>query len=259
MKILAVIPARYNSQRFPGKPLVAIGDRPMVQWVYEAAASCPVFSKVVVATDNADIADCVWSFGGVVEMTRTDHATGTDRVAEVAERYPEMTAIANVQGDQPFVTPKMLTQLVKPYLQGNLPDMTTLACPLVGERDCDDPNVVKVLCDRYNRALYFSRAAIPYYRNHNPAPVFHHLGLYAFRRDFLAKYTKLTPTPLENCEGLEQLRVLEHGYRITVCHTQTSVTEINTPEDLLQVQGLPARGATQVQTSVTKARILEAG
>ncbi|MBE9015495.1 3-deoxy-manno-octulosonate cytidylyltransferase [Chroococcidiopsis sp. CCALA 051] len=257
MKILAVIPARYNSQRFPGKPLVKIGDRPMLQWVYEAAISCPSFSQVVVATDNADIAECVWSFGGVVEMTRTDHATGTDRVAEVAERYPEMTAIANVQGDQPFVTPQMLTQLVKPYLRGDSPDMTTLACPLA-EKDYGDPNAVKVLCDRRDRALYFSRAPIPYYRNHKPAPVFHHLGLYAFRRDFLAKYTKLAPTPLEDCEGLEQLRVLEHGYRITVCHTQTSTTEINTPEDLLQVQVLLAKKAIPVQTDAIKAKILEA-
>lgn len=257
MKILAVIPARYNSQRFPGKPLVTIGDRPMVQWVYEAAARCPSFSKVVVATDNADIAECVWRFGGVVEMTRNDHATGTDRVAEVAERYPEMTAIANVQGDQPFVTPKMLTQLVTPYLRGNLPDMTTLACPLL-ENDYGDPNTVKVLCDRFDRALYFSRAPIPYYRNRATAPVFRHLGLYAFRRDFLIKYAELMPTPLENCEGLEQLRVLEHGYRITVCYSHTSVVEINTPEDLLQAQTSLAKAATPKQAGVIN-QTLEAG
>ena len=118
MQILAVIPARYASQRFPGKPLARIGDRPMVQWVYEAAKRCPTFDTVVVATDNEAIADCVRAFGGAVEMTRSNHATGTDRVAEVAQRYAEMQVIVNVQGDQPFVTPDMLTQLVAPYVAG---------------------------------------------------------------------------------------------------------------------------------------------
>lgn len=243
MRILAVIPARYQSQRFPGKPLAMIGNRPMVQWVYEAAVSCPSFSQVVVATDSEAIANCVWEFGGRVEMTHSDHLTGTDRVAEVAERYLEMGAIANVQGDQPFVTPEMLTQLVAPYLQGKLPDMTTLACPLNHQTGYTDPNVVKVLCDRQGRALYFSRAPIPYYRHQGPAPVFHHLGLYAFRRGFLAEYAKLTPTPLESCEGLEQLRVMEHGYAIAVCQTQTAVLEVNTPDDLLKAQSL-IEGAT---------------
>jgi 3-deoxy-manno-octulosonate cytidylyltransferase (CMP-KDO synthetase) len=244
MKILAVIPARYNSQRFPGKPLVRIDDRPMVQWVYEAAKRCTAFSQVIVATDSEVIADCVRQFGGEVEMTRSDHQTGTDRVAEVAQRHPEMTAIANVQGDQPFVTAEMLTRLVTPYLQGESPDMTTLACPL-HEESYTDPNAVKVLCDRHGKALYFSRAPIPYFRNQGTAPVFHHLGLYAFSRDFLAHYAQLTPTPLEHCEGLEQLRVLEHGYEIVVCQTQKAVLEINTPGDLLQAQALIAQSAIQ--------------
>lgn len=236
MKILAVIPARYSSQRFPGKPLVMIGDRPMVQWVYEAAKQCPAFSQVIVATDDQRIADCVQRFGGEVAMTRTDHLTGTDRVAEVAERYPEMDVIANVQGDQPFATPTMLTQLVVPYLEGERPDMTTLACPIEDHAAYADPNVVKVICDQHHRALYFSRSPIPYFRNPGPAPVFHHLGLYAFRRDFLAAYANLSPTPLEHCEALEQLRVLEHGYQIRVCQTRIAVPEINTPEDLLNAK-----------------------
>ncbi len=238
MKILAVIPARYNSSRFPGKPLVKIGDRPMVQKVYEAAQACPAFTKVVVATDSKLIAECVRSFGGSVEMTHSDHETGTDRVAEVAERYPDMDAIANVQGDQPFATPEMLTQLVAPYLAGERPDMTTLACPLDSTSGYSDPNVVKVICDRHNRALYFSRSPIPYYRKSIPAPVYHHLGLYAFRRDFLAQYAQLEPTPLEQCEALEQLRVLEHGYRIVVCYITASILEINTPDDLVKAETL---------------------
>lgn len=233
VQILAVIPARYASVRFPGKPLVQIGDRPMVQWVYEAAKQCSVFSKVVVATDSSVIVDCVHNFGGAVELTSSDHVTGTDRVAEVAERYPEMDVVVNVQGDQPFVTAEMLLQLVQPYLDGEMPEMTTLACPLDQETGYSDPNAVKVICDRHQNALYFSRSPIPYYRNVIPAPVFHHLGLYAFRRDFLAQYATLTPTPLEHCEALEQLRVLEHGYRIRVCRTEAAVPEINTPEDLI--------------------------
>jgi 3-deoxy-manno-octulosonate cytidylyltransferase (CMP-KDO synthetase) len=238
--ILAVIPARYDSQRFPGKPLVTIGDRPMVQWVYEAAKQCPSFSKVVVATDSDLVAKCVSEFGGVVEMTSNTHVSGTDRVAEVALRYPSAVAVANVQGDQPFVTQNMLTQLVEPYLSGGeqLPDMTTLACPLDDKTGYTDPNVVKVICDRHNRAIYFSRSPIPYYRNSLPAPVFHHLGLYAFRRDFLAQYAEFSPTPLEECEGLEQLRVLEHGFSIQVCHTSIATLEINTPDDLIQAQTL---------------------
>lgn len=236
VQILAVIPARYASVRFPGKPLVKIGDRPMVQWVYEAASRCPAFSKVIVATDNEIIADCVRSFGGAVEMTSSTHETGTDRVAEVATRYPDMEVIVNVQGDQPFVTPEMLLQLVEPYLKGETPEMTTLACPLADQAAYSDPNIVKVICDRHQKALYFSRSAIPYYRNAVAAPVFHHLGLYAFEREFLAAYADLTPTPLEQCEALEQLRVLEHGYRIRVCHTQAAVPEINTPEDLVRAE-----------------------
>lgn len=238
MNILAVIPARYDSIRFPGKPLAMIGDRPMVQRVYEAAKRCPDFTKVVVATDSELVADCVEQFGGEVEMTRSDHATGTDRVAEVAQRYPEMRVIVNVQGDQPFVTGQMLTQLVSPYLKGEFPAMTTLACPLDMATSYQDPNSVKVLCDRKNHALYFSRAPIPYFRNSGDAPVFQHLGLYAFERDFLSKYAQLSPTLLERCEGLEQLRVLEHGFAIRVCLTEKAVLEINTPEDLVKAQAL---------------------
>lgn len=239
MKILAVIPARYASQRFPGKPLVKISDKPMVQKVYEAAKGCAEFAEVIVATDDSRIADCVHQFGGKVEMTRSDHETGTDRVAEVASRYPAMAVVVNVQGDQPFVTPVMLSQLVSPYLQGELPPMTTLACPLDFDQGYADPNTVKVLCDRQGNALYFSRSPIPYLRNPiENLPVYHHLGLYAFEQSFLAQYTQLSPTPLEQSEGLEQLRVLEHGFKIRVCLTEKAVMEINTAEDLLKAKEL---------------------
>lgn len=238
MKILAVIPARYNSQRFPGKLLELLSDKPVLQWVYEATISCPIFTNVIVATDSEKIAELVRGFGGTVQMTQENHQTGTDRVAEVASRYPEMEVVVNVQGDQPFVNSKMLVQLVKPYLEGEFPDMTTLACPLDLEKGYNDPNVVKVLCDNNNRAIYFSRAPIPYFKIANKAPVYHHLGVYAFNQKFLAKYAFLKPTPFEKCEGLEQLRVLEHGYSIRVCETETSVLEINTPQDLLEANTL---------------------
>lgn len=246
IKILAVIPSRYQSQRFPGKPLVKIGNRTMVQRVYEAAKSCAAFSRVIVATESEKIAECVRDFGGEVELTSDQHETGTDRIAEVAARHPEYDVVVNVQGDQPFVRDEMLKQLVAPYLAGGeLPDMTTLACPLDLEHELDNPNVAKVICDRNQNALYFSRAPIPYFRKQppasQPAPVYHHLGLYAFRADFLANYTQLEATPLEQCESLEQLRVLEHGYRIRVCQTETAIIEINTPEDLTTAQTLLAQ------------------
>ncbi len=243
MKILAVIPARFQSQRFPGKPLVLLGNRPMVQWVYEASKGCTAFDQVVVATDSDKISDCVRGFGGEVEMTKSTHLTGTDRVAEVASRYPDFQVVVNVQGDQPFVTPQMLTQLINPYLQDQLPDMTTLACPLEPDVGYEDPNVVKVICDRNDHALYFSRSPIPYYRHPYEAPVYQHLGLYAFRRDFLTEYSQLPETPLERCEGLEQLRVLENGYSIQVCQTEKPVVEINTPDDLEKAQPFIAQSS----------------
>lgn len=238
MKILAVIPARYDSQRLAGKVLALIGNKPMVQWVYEAAVNSQVFTKVVVATDSQLVADRVTGFGGDVEMTSPNHSTGTDRVAEVATRYPEFSVVVNVQGDQPFVNSGMLKELVTPYLEGELPEMTTLACPLNQETGYHDPNVVKVLCGQKQQALYFSRSPIPFYRNPIEVPVFHHLGLYAFRQDFLETYTQLPSTPVEQCEGLEQLRVLEHGYTIRVCQTAKGVVEVNTHEDLVMAQNL---------------------
>ncbi|MEM9088827.1 MAG: 3-deoxy-manno-octulosonate cytidylyltransferase [Cyanobacteria bacterium P01_F01_bin.53] len=253
-KILAVIPARYQSQRFPGKPLVQIGQTTMVQRVYEAAKSCEAFSRVIVATESEQIAECVRGFGGEVELTADTHETGTDRIAEVAARHPDYQVVVNVQGDQPFVRAHMLHQLVEPYLVGEgkdpaqdewpekWPEMTTLACPLDLEQDLDNPNVAKVLCDCAANALYFSRSPIPYFRKKLDAPVYHHLGLYAFRADFLATYTQLEATPLEQCESLEQLRVIEHGYRIRVCQTETAIIEINTPDDLTVAQALIAQG-----------------
>jgi 3-deoxy-manno-octulosonate cytidylyltransferase (CMP-KDO synthetase) len=226
MHILAVIPARFGAQRFPGKPLADLGDRPVIQWVYEAARSCPHFDAVVVATDDERIARCVQGFGGEVEMTRADHPSGTDRVAEVAERRADADVVVNVQGDQPFAEAAMLTALVRPYLDGELPAMTTLACPLAPEAR-DDPNTVKVVCDLSGKALYFSRSLIP-----SSGPALQHLGLYGFTREAVLRFPELEATALERQERLEQLRALEHGFEIRVCRTDRPVIEINTPEDL---------------------------
>jgi 3-deoxy-manno-octulosonate cytidylyltransferase (CMP-KDO synthetase) len=238
--ILAVIPAREAAQRFPGKPLALLGGRPIVQWVYEAAASCPSFDEVIVATESETIAQRVREFGGEVELTSPEHPTGTDRVAEVAERHPEAAVVANVQGDQPFATPEMLSALVGPYLAGETPPMTTLACPLLDPGWWNDPNVVKVVRGVDGYALYFSRSSIPYegFGDHSAVQPLHHLGLYAFTRETVLRFPGLPSTPLERQERLEQLRALEHGIRIRVCDTERPVLEVNTPEDLQAAETL---------------------
>ncbi|MES2206322.1 MAG: 3-deoxy-manno-octulosonate cytidylyltransferase [Pseudomonadota bacterium] len=236
MNILCVIPSRIGSTRLPRKPLLPIQGKPMVQWVYERASQCSLLTKVVVATDNEEIASVIQAINGEVIMTPSDLATGSDRVAAVAKQFPEMDVIINLQGDEPFIQSRMLEQLVAPYINHERPDMTTLAYPLDREKHYTSPNAVKVICDLNGYALYFSRSPIPYFRQAQEAPVYHHMGLYAFRRDFLMTYTQLPQTPLEKAESLEQLRALEHGYRIRVCLTESKTLEINTPEEYEQAQ-----------------------
>jgi 3-deoxy-manno-octulosonate cytidylyltransferase (CMP-KDO synthetase) len=232
-----------GATRFPGKPLADLAGRPLVRWVYESAAACGDLDDLVVATPDREIVEVVEAFGGLAELTRSDHPTGTDRVAEIAGRRVDADVVVNVQGDQPFVTPEMLSALVGPYRDGIHPVMTTVAAPLDQERGPADPNVVKVVCDRAGDALYFSRSPLPFRRNEvSPLPVYHHIGLYAFTREFLAQYASLAPTPLEQAEGLEQLRVLEHGHRIRVCPIEHPVLEVNTPEDLIEAVALVERG-----------------
>jgi 3-deoxy-manno-octulosonate cytidylyltransferase (CMP-KDO synthetase) len=246
VNVLAVVPVRYQATRFPGKPLADLDGRPLVQWVYEAAVSCADFDDVVVATDSTEIAARVRDFGGIVEMTRTDHLSGTDRVAEVAERHAESDVVVNVQGDQPFVSARMLAALVGPFLAGERPSMTTLACPLVDPASWTNPNVVKVARGVDGHALYFSRSPIPHGAADSDSHVkpLHHLGLYAFARDILLRLQTLPPTPLEHQERLEQLRALEHGIRIRVCETDLPLLEVNTPEDLERARTLVREGAT---------------
>src|SRR3989344_3966343 len=236
MNILCVIPSRINSTRLQRKPLLPIQCKPMIQWTYENAVRCNVLCKVIVATDSEEIAAVINEIGGETMMTDPDLPTGSDRVAVVAEHYPAMDVVINLQGDEPFIRPHMLEQLVKPYLAGELPAMTTLAYPLDMKTKYISPGSVKVITDVNNDALYFSRAPIPYFRTEEKAPVFNHMGLYAFRRDFLLHYRTLPQTPLEKTENLEQLRALEHGFKIRVCMTENNTLEINTPEEYAKAQ-----------------------
>ena len=236
MKILCVIPSRIASTRLPRKPLLEIQGKPMVQWTYENASRCKALTEIVVATDSEEIAAVVHAAGGKTLMTDPNIQTGSDRVAAVAQQFPEMDVIINLQGDEPFIRPLMLEQLIKPFLDGENVQMTTLAYPIKSQDEFTDPGAVKVILDQNHNALYFSRAPIPYFRVAADAPVYHHMGLYAFRRDFLLQYTQLSQTPLENAEALEQLRVLEHGYKIRVCLTEERTLEINTPEELEAAQ-----------------------
>lgn len=242
MNILCVIPSRLASTRLPQKPLALIQGKAMIQWVYENAKRCSVVSKVVVATDSEKIAAVIQDIGGEVMITDPALPTGTDRVAKVAESFPEMEVVINLQGDEPFVRPEMLEQLVLPYRSAEFqeaqwPDMTTLACPLDHEQDYHNPGIPKVLTDLKGNAIYFSRSPIPFFRNPDiTVPVYHHMGLYAFRRDFLLLYPTLSRSPLSEAESLEQLRAMEHGYKIRVCLTEHRTLEINTPEEYERAQ-----------------------
>ncbi|HLF66413.1 MAG TPA: 3-deoxy-manno-octulosonate cytidylyltransferase, partial [Gammaproteobacteria bacterium] len=216
-----------------------LAGKPMVQRTYEAALTCSAFNEVIVATDNEEIAAVIKNCNGKVMMTDPHIETGSDRVALVATHYPHMDVIVNLQGDEPFVRTAMLDALVAPYLQGESPVMTTLANPLDFTKQYHSPDMVKVIVDQQHYALYFSRAPIPYQRAViDNIPVYHHQGMYAFQREFLLKFTQLPQTPLELSEKLEQLRALEHGYKVRVCISPNKTLEINTEEELAQAQTL---------------------
>ena len=243
MGVTVVIPARYASTRFPGKPLADLCGKPMIQWVYERSSGCDLVDRVVVATDDRRIADAVSGFGGESVMTRADHPTGTDRLAEVA-RQLEDDLVVNVQGDEPLIDPAMIEAAVAPLLADPSIPMGTLKTPLASLEEYLNPNVVKVVTDLQGFALYFSRAPIPFPRDFvadidarwEELATAKHIGLYVYRRDFLLEYPGLPVTPLEKQESLEQLRALEHGFRIRVAQTQLAGQGVDTPEDLERVR-----------------------
>jgi 3-deoxy-manno-octulosonate cytidylyltransferase (CMP-KDO synthetase) len=237
-RTVAVIPARYQSTRLPGKPLATIQGRTMIEHVYRAASSARTVDVVLVATDDQRIADAVTAFGGVAVMTSAAHRTGTDRLAEVASGL-DSEVVVNVQGDEPLILSAQIDAAVHTVLDHPDEVIGTLRCAVRNPADLANPAVVKVVVDATGHALYFSRAPIPHVRTDADRPtVWKHVGLYAYRRDFLLTIARLAQTPLERAESLEQLRVLEHGYRIATVETHDDTIGVDTPEDLDRVRRL---------------------
>ena len=238
-RIIAVIPARFESTRLPGKPLVEIAGRSMVEHVYRRAAAARGVDAVIVATDDERVAEAVRAFGGVARLTRASHTSGTDRVAEVAADL-ECDIVLNVQGDEPLVEPALIEQVVGPLVADRAVDMSTACCAMTDPADLLNPNVVKVVTDLQGRALYFSRSPIPHVRGglapSLASPIRKHVGLYGYRRSFLLTLSALPQTPLELLESLEQLRALEHGYHIQTVDTHHDSIGVDTPEDLDRVR-----------------------
>jgi 3-deoxy-manno-octulosonate cytidylyltransferase (CMP-KDO synthetase) len=236
VKATIVIPARYASTRFPGKPLARLWGRPLIQHVYERAARSRLCDRAIVATDDERIAAAARGFGAEVSVTRPDHPSGTDRVAEVAEALGS-DLIVNVQGDEPLVDPAAIDAAVAPLAADPEIIMGTLCTPLEQIEDLANPNVVKVVLDQEGFALYFSRLPIPFVRETGAhVERYRHIGLYVYRREFLLKLAALPPTPLEQAERLEQLRVLEHGYRLRVVVVDSASPGVDTPQDLERIE-----------------------
>lgn len=232
MKSICVIPARYSSTRLPSKPLKDICGKPMICRVWERASRAQSVSEVIVATDDARIIQAVEEHSGRAMMTRADHKTGTDRLAEVAEQFPDVDVIVNVQGDEPLIEPSLIDELIAEFAKDDDLQMATVATELKDDEEANNPNNVKVVLDRYNDALYFSRSLIPYPRNAGKSKTFKHIGIYAYRRQFLIDYAKMEPTPLEQAESLEQLRALENGFKIRVIKSDCRFVGVDTEEDL---------------------------
>lgn len=234
--VAAIIPARFASTRLPGKPLLAETGRPLIVHVVEAARRASRIDRVIVATDDERIADAVRAAGGEAALTRSDHPSGTDRVAEVADRLPGARIVVNLQGDEPEIEPEALDRVVALLDADPTAPMATLCTPIVDRETYLDPSCVKVVTSTTGRALYFSRRSIPCHRDGEPdgtaGPIaLLHLGLYAYRRDFLLRLATMPPSPLERAEKLEQLRVLEAGFPIALGVVPTAAVGIDTPED----------------------------
>ena len=237
MKAAVIIPARFASTRFPGKPLVKDPwGKPLIQYVWEAAVQAEGVECVLVATDDERIAQAVRGFGGEVHMTSAAHHTGSDRCAEAA-RALDHDVVVNLQGDEPAIKPDMITQTIRLLERDPECVISTLAARIDSEEELRDPGVVKVVVDTRGRALYFSRSVIPHVRGSDaplrdsPAPHLRHYGIYGYRRDFLMSYNRLPPHPLEEAEKLEQLRALANGYKIAVGLTAHRMMKVDTPED----------------------------
>lgn len=236
MNVLGVIPARYSSSRLPGKVLLDIAGKPMVQWVYERAAVSSCLDALVVATDDERVVQAVHHFGGKAVMTDPCHPNGSSRAAEVARAH-DVDFVINIQGDEPLMDPRMITETVNALSRSGR-ECATLCRPLEDKQFFDNPHVVKVVRDLQGDALYFSRSLLPYPREGFKLPVYEHVGIYGYTRDFLFRYVELESTPLAETESLEQLRILEHGYKIRVDITKCPQLgpNVNTEEDLSRVR-----------------------
>lgn len=232
IKCYGIIPARYASTRFPGKPLADIAGKPMFWHVFARARQCPQISGVFLATDDGSIESAAKSLGVPTVMTRKDHPSGTDRVLEAAQllNLPESSIVVNIQGDEPLLEPAMLTELVRPFEFADI-QVTTLARK-IGQDEAANTNKVKVVFSKTGRALYFSRLPVPYYRDETNGTFFGHIGLYAFRMNALKKFVALGPSSLESSEKLEQLRLLENDIPMHVVVTEHKSIGVDTPEDL---------------------------
>ena len=251
MAVVAIIPARYGSTRFPGKPLALLGGKPMIQHVYEHTSRTPGLDRVIVATDDRRILEAAKNFGAEALLTSSRHLSGTDRLAEVAKKIRAEWVI-NVQGDLPFVRPETIRRTLKPLRQNRSIPMGTAKTPIYERGEWQNPNVVKVVTDREGFALYFSRAAIPHAREDGAPPAngkrkilgHRHVGIYVYRRDFLLKFARMRQTALEQAEKLEQLRALSNGYRIRVAEVDEPSVEVDTPEDLVRAEAYLRGGET---------------
>jgi 3-deoxy-manno-octulosonate cytidylyltransferase (CMP-KDO synthetase) len=236
VKVVAIIPARYASTRFPGKPLIKIDGISMIERVYKQTEKARLVQEVLVATDDQRIAAAVSEFGGKVIMTRDDHPSGTDRLAEVAQANPDYEVIVNVQGDEPIIDPDSIDAAVEPLISDPAIEMSTLSRPVSAE-DALSPQLVKVVTDRLGFALYFSRAPIPFHRAEGAEQHYlGHTGLYVYRRSCLLKIAAWEPTPLEQAEFLEQLRALENGIKIKVVQFNTQALAVDVPEDVARIE-----------------------
>lgn len=234
MKFLGIIPARYSSTRLEGKPLRIIDGHTMIEWVYKRASKSNLDS-LIVATDDERIYKEVINFGGKVIMTSKEHVNGTSRIAEVCKKMEDFDVIINIQGDEPLIEHEMINSLIKTFKENKELKMATLKHKLLNKEEIENSNNVKVVCDKNDYAIYFSRAVIPYQRNDENISYFKHIGIYGYKRDFVIEYSKMSATPLEKIESLEQLRVLENGYKIKVLETTSTLIGVDTQEDLEQV------------------------
>lgn len=245
-KVAVVIPARFASTRLPGKPLIPIAGRPLIQHVWERCAAARGIDSVIVATDDMRIAEAAFAFGAEVAMTSPKHRSGTDRVAEVARNLRGITHVINVQGDEPLVDPSLVSRLAKTMLADRAIQMITAASVFGVDEDIDNPNAVKVATSRNGDALYFSRSRIPYLRGDGVRPVWRrHLGIYGYTTKCLLQFVRWKPGDLELAESLEQLRALENGVPIRVLPTKQVAVGVDTPADVAEVERLLAPKRTR--------------